>query len=577
MRASRSKAVGIARVLRGTVAGTLTALLAPIALSAIGAPAWAAPQDEGGGEEAAAEGDGADEDVEDDAGVWFAIVGGDVYTGTGAVLRGATILAKDGVIKEIGYDLYVPEDAKQLDASGMRCYPGMVALNASRSISTGLFGSVDQPAEELDPHFGLDEKGQPQAGPATGDTAAHPELEEEPADEAEVDAPWPFLQGEEGETPSGFKPSPADGFDPFSQYLVLALATGITTAEQSNVAMKLKRRSIEGVVMNEKGLVTIAWSRRNPSSIRRAKEDFAAAAKYLREFRVWEDVKDKDKEAKEPSRKGVDTNALRILKGEVLARFNNDDREELLGIARFAQEYGFRPVIFGCVEGWTVADELGRAGAYAVVTPRARSPKDETLVRPGGSSIENAALLHRAGVQVAIVPANTGFELSGMTGRDLMHLPVEAGFAIRGGLPEEAAFAGMTTIPARILGVEHRVGTLEVGKDCDVIITDGDVLHYQTFVQFAVVEAELVYDKQEELYYAHIRPRPERPVFLTPEKTEEAAEEPKAEEPEAKQQDEAEKEKADDDEAGEEEEEKKEEEKKDDGKEDDKDAGSAGR
>ena len=63
-------------------------------------------------------------------------------------------------------------------------------------------------------------------------------------------------------------------------------------------------------------------------------------------------------------------------------------------------------VIVGCAEGWTVADELGRAGAYAVVTPRYRRDKSEELVRPGGSSIENAALLHRAGVQP------DGFELA---------------------------------------------------------------------------------------------------------------------------------------------------------------------
>ncbi|HVQ25273.1 MAG TPA: amidohydrolase family protein, partial [Planctomycetota bacterium] len=65
-----------------------------------------------------------------------------------------------------------------------------------------------------------------------------------------------------------------------------------------------------------------------------------------------------------------------------------------------------------------------------------------------------------------------------------------------------------TIVPARLLGVDHRVGTLEVGKDCDLILTDGDLLHYQTFVQYAVVAGKQVYDKSAELYFAHIRPRP---------------------------------------------------------------------
>jgi imidazolonepropionase-like amidohydrolase len=165
-------------------------------------------------------------------------------------------------------------------------------------------------------------------------------------------------------------------------------------------------------------------------------------------------------------------------------------------------------VIEGCREGWTVASEHGRAGAFAVVTPRTRRDKTENLVRPGGSSIENAAILHEHGVQVAVVPGTKGIDLGGIVGRDIMHLTIEAGFAVRGGLSDQAALESITIVPARILGVDHRVGSIEVGKDCDLILTDGDLLHYQTFVQYAVVEGETVYDKQEELYFAHIRPRP---------------------------------------------------------------------
>ena len=240
-----------------------------------------------------------------------------------------------------------------------------------------------------------------------------------------------------------------------------------------------------------------------------------------------EEKKATDKEQKEPDKKGVDTSIVDVLEGRKLAKFNADEQGDLLGIARFAQQYRFRPVIEGCREGWTVAEELGRAGVYAIVTPRDRRPKDERLLREGGSSIENAAVLHAHGVQVAIIPSNTTIDLGGITGRDLLHFPVEAGFAVRGGMSNEAALAGITIIPARILGVDHRVGTLELGKDMDAIVTDGDVLHYQTFVQWTVVDGKTVYDKQKELLFRHIRPRPE-PVV---------EEEPKVDEekPEAKQ------------------------------------------
>jgi hypothetical protein len=479
------------KALRETVITTTAAFLASTLLASF---AFSAPT--------LIEDDAEEKAEEEEKDEYLAIIGGDIYTGTGAILRGATLLAKNGVIEEIGYDLWLPEDTEKLDARGLRVYPGLVALNATTRISRGLFAAELLAGEkEFDPGLG------------TGDIRTPPTSEMDDDEEQPNDS-WGriFNDPSYAELPAAADQARSkveDAFDPYSQYLVLALATGITTAEQSNAAIKLRRGEFEGTFMAEKAMAAVSWSKRSPSTIASTRAKFATAAKYLREYRAWQALG--DKEVKEPSKKGVDTNVLRILKGEALARFNSHERENLLGIARLAQTYGFRPVIVGCREGWTVADELGRAGAYAIITPRDRRPKPESLRREGGSSIENAAILHRSGVQVAVVPANTSFDLGGITGRDLMHLPIEAGFAVRGGMSNEAALQAITLIPARLLGVAHRVGTLEVGKDCDAVVTDGDILHYQTFVQYAVVLGEVEYDKQEELFYAHIRPRQELP------------------------------------------------------------------
>ena len=425
----------------------LTGIVGGVALLAfaLGAPAWAAApvlQDDDKEESKEDEDENENEEEgEDEEDEWFACVGGDVFPGTGGVLRGATVLSKNGKIEEIGHGIQVPEGAEVLDVTGLRVYPGLVAF-----ASSGLVGG------------------------SGGDFA--------------------------------------DTVDPFNSRMVLALAGGITTAGQSNTALKLKRGEIEGVMLREKYLSSQAYGVRNPKGKRDLREGFEAAAEYLRKYRKWQEDVKKDKELKEPSKKNVKDALVDILRGVTLAKFGADERTDLLEIAHLAQRFGFRPVIEGCREGWTVADELGRAGAFAVVTPRTRRDKTENLVRSGGSSIENAALLHAAGVQVAVVPASKGIDLGGIVGRDIMHLIIEAGFAVRGGLSDQAAIEAITIVPARILGVDHRVGTIEVGKDCDLIVTDGDLLHYQTFVQFAVVEGKQVYDKQEELYFAHIRPRP---------------------------------------------------------------------
>lgn len=488
------------------LAAALTVLALPPALGRASAQDKEKEEAAEDGGDAAKEGDEKKEEEEER---WYAIVGGDVHTGTGAVLRGATILGKNGKITEIGYDVFLPEGTETLDATGFRVYPGLVAVSASTRITRGMFSAEDLEGPELEHEH--------DRAPAEAELTdpLHPDDDWQAAADASFASDEAYERNEVetalDEPPAATpkrkeRPDFENSFDPYSGFLVMALSTGITTLDQSGTAAKLKRGEIDGVAMKEKYQTNFSWSSTGRAALR---EKFQRASEYLREFEVYEEKKATDKELKEPDKKGLDSSVVDVLQGRKLAKFNADEQGDLLGIARFAQQYRFRPVIEGCREGWTVAEELGRAGAYAIITPRDRRPKDERIVRPAGSSIENAALLHAHGVQVAIIPSNTGIDLGGITGRDLLHFPVEAGFAVRGGMSNEAALEGITLIPARILGVDHRVGSLEVGKDMDAIVTDGDVLHYKTFVQWTVVEGKLVYDKQKELLFSHIRPRPE--------------------------------------------------------------------
>ena len=175
-------------------------------------------------------------------------------------------------------------------------------------------------------------------------------------------------------------------------------------------------------------------------------------------------------------------------------------------MAALAEQYQFRLVVRGAGEGWVVAPALARAGIRAVITPRTRRDPDERLNRPNGSSIENARVLHEHGVTLAIIPAAKGASLGGIAGRDLMHLPMEAAFAVRGGLPDDAAVRAITIDAARILGLEHRIGSVEVGKDADFAIVDGELLHYMTMVRWTVVQGRVVYDKDKDSLLNHIRP-----------------------------------------------------------------------
>ena len=76
-----------------------------------------------------------------------------------------------------------------------------------------------------------------------------------------------------------------------------------------------------------------------------------------------------------------------------------------------------------------------------------------------------------------------------------------------GGLDEQTALEAITITAAEILGIDDRVGSLEEGKDADIIVLDGHPFHYDTFVELAFVNGKCLYDKSKSTYFSHIRGR----------------------------------------------------------------------
>ena len=301
-----------------------------------------------------------------------------------------------------------------------------------------------------------------------------------------------------------------DSFDPYSLTVDLMLAGGITTVQSGGAVAKLTRGSLDGTLVQTDTWVSLNYSSSAPSSRRRLREGLDQARDFLRRKRAHELDKSLGREpGEEPSDEGVEERYRKLLEGSATARFSASSLKDLLAICDLLESYPMKAVIFGGQEAWTCAPRLGRSGVWLVITPRAKRWADENLNRPSGWSIENARILHEAGVEFAILPSRTFVSTGGTAGRDLLTLPLEAAFAIRGGLPQSAALRCLTINAAKILGLEDRIGSLEPGKDADLIVTDGDLFDYRTFVQWAVVNGRVVYDKQRASYFAHIRPRPE--------------------------------------------------------------------
>ncbi|HKS16238.1 MAG TPA: amidohydrolase family protein, partial [Planctomycetota bacterium] len=196
---------------------------------------------------------------------------------------------------------------------------------------------------------------------------------------------------------------------------------------------------------------------------------------------------------------------VRVLRGDIPARITASSAEEIATALALVNEFRFRAVLLDADEAWTMAEEIGRARCLCVIAPRRRRSADKRSNRPSGSTIEQAAILRKAGVKFAIVPLQERIDTGGMAGRDLQALALEAAFAVRGGVDSKTALEAITITAAEALGVDARVGSLEEGKDADVIVLDGDPLDYRTYVELTFVNGRLLYDKSKSPHFSHLK------------------------------------------------------------------------
>jgi imidazolonepropionase-like amidohydrolase len=165
---------------------------------------------------------------------------------------------------------------------------------------------------------------------------------------------------------------------------------------------------------------------------------------------------------REYARTRLDLEALQpVLKGQVPLAIQANRASDLLAAMRLADEFRLRLVLVGAAEGWMVAEQLARAKVPVVVKPLTNIPGFDAL----GATLENAARLARGGVTVALASFDT---------QNARNLRQETGNAIANGLDRDAALQAVTLTPARLWGVADHVGSIEVGKDADLVVWSGD-------------------------------------------------------------------------------------------------------
>lgn len=383
----------------------------------------------------------------------IAITGGTVYPVSGPKLANATVLVRDGRVAAVGTNVAVPADAKRIDATGKWITPGLID-------GAGQMGLV-----EIEAVPGTRE------ATLAGDTIAAA-----------------FNVGE--------------GINPASALIPVTRIEGVTTvvvAPAGNLVSgqavmvdldgptieQMRVRSPVGMVvdLSENGKQYAGGSRAGVAA--RLRSVFRDALEYERR------KTDFSRAQMQPlSASAADLEALLpVLHGrEPLIAYANR-RSDIETALRLAREFKLRLIVAGAQEGWEVAGELAAAGVPAVVEPLDNIPSYDAL----GIRYENAALLAKTGVKVALMETNT---------HNSRLLRQEAGNAVSYGMPWEQALRAVTLAPAEMFGVADRYGSLEPGKVANVVVWSGDPFEFSTGVEHVLIRGKEIplTSRQTELF-----------------------------------------------------------------------------
>ena len=172
---------------------------------------------------------------------------------------------------------------------------------------------------------------------------------------------------------------------------------------------------------------------------------------------------------------------LPVVRGELPVHIHAHRADDIATAVRICREFGLKYVIVHGTEGHLLPELLAAEGVGVITGP---SLTDRSKPELANLTIENPAILARAGVPVAICTDHPVIPIQ--------YLPICAALAVRGGLEPEEALAAITIHPARLAGLDKRVGSLEPGKDADIVVTTGHPLDWNGKVRYVFIGGKQV-------------------------------------------------------------------------------------
>ena len=358
------------------------------------------------------------------------------------------ILIRDGKLISIG-EAADGED-EILDVSGLHAYPGFVDAHS---------------------HIGLDGYGGP-----TGNTYDYNEMN---------DICCPQLRG-------------MDSYYPLDAAIPMALEGGVTTVAtgpgSANVlggtfmAVKLYGKTVEEALLKEPIGMKCAFGE-NPKRCYKDKCDSARMTTAAKLREMLSNARDYmlRKEAaggdilKMPKYDMKMEALIPVLNREIPLKAHAHRSDDIMTAIRIAKEFCLRITIEHCTEGHLITEALTQANVPVAVGPTLTNASKLELLN---KSWKTPGILARAGLQVSIITDAPVIPQQ--------YLPLCAGLAVKAGMDPFQALQAITINPARHIGVDDRVGSLEKGKDADIVITDGDPMVSSSCVKYVLVDGKVL-------------------------------------------------------------------------------------
>jgi imidazolonepropionase-like amidohydrolase len=396
------------------------------------------------------------------------IKGGTIMTPDKVIEQGS-VLINEGKIAQVGKDIAVPAGAKVVEAGGKFIIPGMIDAHCHTGVFADGVGweksDGNEMTDPITPHLRAID-------------AIHPD-----------DMAFKDLR-EAGVTTINTGPGSANVI---GGQTVVIKTCGKTVDEMlvcAPVAMKM--------ALGENPKRVYGEQKKTPSTrmgnagvlrewLMKAQDYQEKRERYEQQLADYKANKGNGKEP-EPPERNLRLQALgQVLKREIPAHVHAHRADDMLTALRIAAEFDFRVIFIHATEGYKVAGILAKEGIPCVVGPILFS---RTKYELRGMNPKNPAILSEAGVKVAI-------QTDQMSA--VKYILFDAALAVREGMDEQEAIRAITIYPAEILGIANRVGSLEEGKDADIVIMSGPPLHVKdSRVERVFIAGKQVYNRETE-------------------------------------------------------------------------------